>query len=222
MHDQTIPPRAVIFDLDGLLIDSEPLQGEAYVGLFRELGLKASIEEFRRLVTMQGIRIRDYHSRLGGDSSKWPEILLEKAVRYRALVAEKGRPMPGAIALLNLLNAERIPTAICTSSNHRSLSAVVDHLGLAPYFREFISQEQMKAEKPDPDGYLVAARAFGVSPEACVALEDSPKGIAAAIDAGMKCIAVPNAFTADGDFSRATRVMKSLEEVDLAVLRGLF
>lgn len=215
-------PRAVIFDMDGLLADTEPTNIAAYVGIMRDMGLDVTEEGYRQAVTIGGISVRDLYDQLGGDPAQWPSAHKAKARQYRAVLSERGRLMPGVIELLESLRAAEIPTAIATSGARHSLEIILDVFRIARYFDVFVAKEDARAEKPDPDAYILAAERLGVRPEECVALEDSPRGVEAAIRAGMKCIAVPTAQTIDGDFSLATLVVRSLEEVSLDTLRCLF
>ncbi|MGC8863329.1 MAG: HAD family hydrolase, partial [Armatimonadota bacterium] len=112
-------------------------------------------------------------------------------------------------------------TAVATSARRRSLDIIIDRYGLRSYFDVIVTKDDAGVEKPDPRPYLIAAERLGVDPKRCVAIEDSPRGVIAAARAGMKCIAVPTASTANGDFSLATLIVRSLAEIDLDTLRSL-
>lgn len=215
-------PAAVIFDMDGLLVDSEPLHAKAFITVFGESGLRLTIEGFLRSVTLGGMNTRDLYLSMGGNGDEWDNVILAKHQTFGAILKEKGSLMPGAIDLLDSLRAAQIPMAIATSARRRSLEIINDHFDLGQYFAATIAYEDAQADKPDPTAFLLAAERLCAPRAECVVLEDSPRGVIAAHRAGMKCIAVPNASTADGDFSSATLVVDSLERVDIQALHRLW
>ncbi|MCX8053297.1 MAG: HAD family phosphatase [Armatimonadetes bacterium] len=214
-------PAAVIFDMDGVLADTEPMHGKCFVRAFAGFGIFITLEDYRQAVTLGGSTVRDYFISLGGDPSDWDRVKDAKDSYMREIVAEHDSLMPGVIGLLELLRSAGVRTAVATSARRRSLNLIIDRYGLRPYFEVTVTKDEAQAEKPDPRPYIVAAERLGVDPKDCVAIEDSPRGIIAAVRAGMKCIAVPTPSTADGDFSLATLVVRSLEEIDLEVLSRL-
>jgi len=214
-------PAAVIFDMDGVLADTEPLHGECFVRAFAGFGIEATLEEYRQAVTIGGLTVRDYFLSLDGDPSDWDRVKAIKDAALQEAIKERQALLPGVLRLLDALRSARIPTAIATSARRKSLDIVIDRLGLRSYFDITVTKDEAEAEKPDPGLYLMAAERLGVDPKDCVAIEDSPRGVIAATRAGMKCIAVPTPSTADGDFSPATLVVRSLEDIDLKTLRNL-
>ena len=214
-------PQAVIFDMDGVLADTEPLHGKSFVQAFGKLGIRTTLERYRQAVTLAGSTVRDYYLSLGGQESTWERIKQIKDKLITALIESDGVLMPGAVDLLRLLKGASIPTAVATSARRASLEIVLDKFELWPYFDAFATKDDVEAEKPDPAVFLLAAEKLAVDPAACIVVEDSPRGVLAAHRAGMKCIAVPTPSTADGDFSLADVVVDSLEAVNLEALRGL-
>lgn len=216
-------PAAVIFDMDGLLADTEPCHADCFVRAFAHFGIGITHEDYRQAVTLKGIPAGDLYVSKGGSSADWDRVKALKDSYMAEMVPKKATLMPGVHELLTLLKSSGIPTAVATSSRRSSLSIILDTFDLWSYFDHLITKDLVAAaEKPNPAGFLLAAEKLGVEPAKCVVMEDSPKGVIAAHRAGMKCIAVPNQSTADGDFSLATRVIKSLEQVDLRMLEGMF
>lgn len=215
-------PGAVIFDMDGLLVDSEPLHAEAFIKVFGEVGLKLTASEYLQAVTLGGMNTRDLYLSLGGDRAEWDNVVLAKHQLLGLILNERGSMMPGAIELLGLIRGAQIPAAVATSARRLTLEIITDHFNLAHYFDATIAYEDALADKPDPTAFLLAAERLGAPPAQCVVLEDSPRGVLAAHRAGMKCIAVPNDSTRDGDFSLATLVVDSLDHVDIHTLRELW
>ena len=214
-------PSAVIFDMDGVLADTEPLHGECFVRAFAGFGISTTLEQYRQAVTLGGSTVRDYFIALGGDPSDWDRVKGVKDSYLEELMAERDALMPGVVRLLELLRSAGIPAAVATSARRRSLDIIIDRYGLRSYFNVIVTKDEAAAEKPDPGLYLMAAERLGVESGECVAIEDSPRGVVAAARAGMKCIAVPTTSTAEGDFSPATLVVRSLEEIGLDTLRSL-
>ena len=221
MGNEGKPPGAVIFDMDGVLADTEPLHGECFIRAFAGFGIETTLEQYRQAVTLGGSTVRDYFLTLGGDPSDWDRVKAIKDASLLEVIDQKQALLPGVMRLLNLLRSAGIPTAIATSARRISLDIVIDCLGLRPYFDVTVTKDEAEAEKPDPGLYLMAAERLGLDPNDCVAIEDSPRGVVAATRAGMKCIAVPTPSTADGDFSPATLIVRSLEDIDIETLCNL-
>lgn len=183
---------AAIVDLDGLLIDSEPLWREAEIEVFAELGVTLSEEDCRRT---QGLRIdrvvahwqrhRPWQGpRIGTVSARIVERMLW-------LIENRGQPMPGVDHALSLLETAGLRLALASSSEDRLIHAALARLQLAERFEVVYSAEHEPHGKPHPAVYLTTAERLAVDPQACVALEDSVAGVIAAKAAGMACIAVP-------------------------------
>ena len=216
--------RAVLFDMDGLLVDSEPLWFEAERAVMATMGGSWTRADQLELTGgslehsvgyMRARALRPAEPALVG---RW---LLDTMA---TLVAERGVPlMAGATELLAALDAAGIPKALVTSAQRRIMNAVLASTGLA--FAVTVCAEDVRRSKPDPEPYLRAAALLGEAPGGCVALEDSPRGIASAQAAGCPVIAVPSmplpGAMAGGGPPGAPMVVASLREVDLAALRGI-
>jgi HAD superfamily hydrolase (TIGR01509 family) len=211
-------PQAVLFDMDGLLIDSERLWLEVEEEVVAWLGGTWSTEDQQRM--------------LGGS--------LDKAVRYMLELtgadvppAEVGRRMldgmaerlgacvpllPGAKELLAEVRAAGVPAALVSSSHRRLLEPVLDAVG-REHFAVTVAGDEVARTKPDPEPYLTATARLGVEPRRCVALEDSPNGLAAAEAAGCVTVAVPSLLPVPPAPGRT--VVASLTEVDLPRLAAL-
>ena len=210
---------AVICDLDGLLADTERLHLEAYQEILARHGLDLTVEEYAAWWIRDGSGIGDYVAakQLPLDPT---EIRVEKTAFYDELVVSRAGPMPGAHALLDRLSPHK-HFALATSSYEQSARLVLKRLRITHYFKVIATRESADSAKPAPDIFLYAAAELHVPPSECVVLEDAEKGVLAAASAGMKCIAVPNQYTKDTDFSRATMVVSSLDEVTLEVIDSL-
>jgi HAD superfamily hydrolase (TIGR01509 family) len=209
----------VIFDLDGLLADTEPLHCRAYQMAFAERGVGLNANEYAEHWVRNGKGIVDWvESR--GLAVDPHGLRVRKSEHYLTLLESSLRPMEGALELLDALQGIR-RMALASSSYRDAIDGVLAGLQIAPYFEAIVSGLDVANVKPSPDIFLKAARDLAVDPSECLVLEDAEKGVIAAHRAGMRCVAVPNDFTKHHDFSMATRVCSSLREVNFDFLREL-
>jgi len=205
-------PAAVIFDMDGLMLDSE----RAILDALRAAALdhRADIDPDWWLCLI-GHTDAVCRARLGahiGDAAA-EALLADGHARY-VTVAEGGVPhRPGIVALLELLRAHDMPRAVATSTRTPLAQRKLEAAGLLAYFDVVCTSSDVAQPKPAPDVYLLAAERLGVSPAQCLVLEDSPTGVRAALAAGMTAVQVPDLLTPD-DAVRALghRIVGSLEE----------
>jgi mannitol-1-/sugar-/sorbitol-6-/2-deoxyglucose-6-phosphatase len=205
---------AVIFDMDGLLIDSEPLWREAEVSLFNSLGVPLT-EEMAHETT--GLRtdslVAYWHKRYPWKTPPQKEVgrLLEESVIK--LVKEKGDAKPGVKKVFSIFSDNGLPIAIASSSPMALIETVIDKLGLAPYMSAVGSAHYEDFGKPHPAVYLSTAKKLGAAPENCLAFEDSVNGVLSAKAARMKCIAVPEPeFFEDKRYGIADIILNTLED----------
>jgi HAD superfamily hydrolase (TIGR01509 family) len=209
--------QAVIFDLDGLLADTEGLHCKAYVAALAEVGVILTDSEYAEHWIRRGLGITDLCSQRGLAHDPFA-IRARKAVLYEQLVRSELQPMPGAHALVATLRPH-FALAVGTSSFRDAAELVLSRLGLD--FEVVATVTELHRPKPSPDIFLEAARRLGVEPRQCVVVEDAEKGLIAAQAAGMPCVAVPNAHTRDHDFSKAALVVDSLDRLSVANLLDL-
>ena len=209
----------VIFDLDGLLTDTEPLHCASWRQTLAGIGVELSEAEFCDHWIRAGLEIKDF-VRLRGLVHDPEALRTAKLALYTTMLETMLRPMPGAIALIEALHGRK-RIALATSSFRATVDLILERLRLRRYFEAIAVHESVTRLKPHPDVFLHVAERLGVSPSECVVLEDAEKGVLAAHAAGMKVIAVPTPHTRGNDFSRATRVVSSLEHVTLELLDSL-
>lgn len=204
----------VIFDLDGVLLDSEHVWDEVREQLARERGGRWHERAQREMMGMSSLEWSRYMHDEIGLSETPEEISAEVVRRLEALYREQLPAMPGAREAVQRL-AERWPLALASSSNRELIVLALELLGVAGRFETVVSSEEVARGKPAPDVYLEAARRLGVNPDRAAAVEDSHNGIRAAKAAGMRVIAVPNRRFPPGE--------DALAEADLVVetLAGL-
>jgi HAD superfamily hydrolase (TIGR01509 family) len=182
---------AVVFDLDGLLLDSEQLWDEAREELARERGGRWHEQAQADMMGMSSPEWSRYmHERIGLAESP-EEISAEVVRRMEQLYRERLPLVPGAREAVERL-AARWPLGLASSSNRPLIDLALELSGLAPFFRATVSSEEVERGKPAPDVYLETASRLGVEPGRLVAIEDSQNGILSAAAAGMRVIAIPN------------------------------
>lgn len=204
---------AVIFDMDGVLVDSEPLNIRTYAQAWSEFGVELDPQEYVQRVTIGGMLIRTLFELNGGRSADWEALFRRKTEIYRELVRRDLALMPGALELLTELKANGLPRALATSASRVSMDLVFGAFDLSPYFDATVALEDVAQQKPHPEAFLKAAELLNVSPDQCIVIEDAPKGLVAAKSAGMRCVIVPTDFSRSEDLSAADLVVDSLEEV---------
>ena len=219
--------RAAVLDMDGLLIDTEPVWRAVEMEVFGELGIELSEAEMlttmgRRAVDMVAHwrRQRPWPGADSGDPSD--QVIAERIIDgVVAHVSSEGEPMPGVVEAVDLIRRLGLRAAIASSSAHRLIDAVCARLGLG-WIEVRCSAGDERRGKPAGDVYLTAARRLGLRPAACLAIEDSPNGVLAARAAGMRCLAVPDPHLAgDPRYREAEMVLHSLRELDEGVLHSL-
>ncbi len=211
---------AILFDLDGVLIDSERLQHKAYGQVLARFGARITFDEFGMQWTGAG-RGAEYAVERYQLPISAAELRAVKSAVYHQIVATELQPMPGAVAALERL-APHFPLAVATNSTRADVDFVMQRLHLADYFQAIVTRENYRHAKPAPDAFEAAAASLGFAPADCVVIEDAYKGIVAARRAGCRVVAVPNDYTRRNDFSASHMRLNSLDELTLACLEELF
>ncbi len=215
--------KAVIFDMDGLLINSEPFWRQAEAEEFKILNLPISEEDCSETM---GLRIDvavkywfDKYNFNKADINETSDKILKRVIE---LVNKKGELLPGVLKILNVLKNNNIPMAIASSSAIELIEAVLKTCNIKNYFNAIASAEFEEYGKPHPAVFLSAAKKLAISPEKCLVFEDSISGIISAKAALMKTIAVPsNIVKNDPKFIIADKILNSLEEFDIKLLKTI-
>lgn len=210
---------AVVFDLDGVLVDSEPVWTEVRRGFVRSHGGRWVDGADRRMMGMATAEWAGYlHDDLGVDLPV-PEIADEVVAAMAARYADAVPLLPGAAGAVERV-ARRWPLGLASSSPFRLIGPTLEAAGLASWFRVTVSTEEVGPGKPAPDVYLEAARRLGTAPERCAAVEDSTNGLRSARSAGLRVVAVPTrSYPPDrAELARADAVIGSLDELTDAVI----
>ena len=222
MEDPDRRAYAVLWDVDGVVIDSAEQHRRAWEQLAAENGLPYSDAAFWASFGRRNADVIPAMFGVEGPPERVEALADRKETLYRALVAEQGRALPGAVELMAALHAAGYREALASSAPRENIRLIVDLLGLAPYLQATVSGESVAHGKPAPDIFLAAAQAVGVAPAHCLVIEDAPAGVQAAHAAGMKCLAVrrPGQPDAPG-LAAADAIVSSLAEASVALVDGL-
>lgn len=210
---------AVIFDLDGVIIDSEGLQHRAYNQVLQRFGVQVDAAVYSREWIAAGrgpeYAIHTYRLPLSVD-----ELRRFKDPVYHDLMRREVELVPGARAALGRLGAV-FRLALATNSNATDTAFILDHFGLRGVFSAIVTREHYQQAKPAPDAFRTAAAQLGLAAQRCVVVEDAFKGIAAATAAGCACVAYPHGYTANNDVRLAGAVIGSLDELTVELVCAL-
>lgn len=206
--------KAVLFDFDGVLVDTEWAIYDAWHRTFCDNGHPLPLEVYTQCIgsDFNTWSPKTHLEELTGAAFDWHDLDSKRQRQIEGDLAGEG-PMPGAVELLTSLTALGIPRAVVSSSSHHWVDGWLDRLDLRRHFDEVVCRGDAPRIKPAPDLYLEAAKRFGLDPAECLVIEDSLNGVKAAIAAGMPVWAVPNRVTACLDFSLADAIFPSLTEV---------
>lgn len=200
--------KAALFDMDGVILDSEPLHVAAFQTTLRGFGYTLDLDgyeaHFAGRTDEEGFR--QYFDI--DEEADISTIMNEKAKQYMALASDQLLPYPGIVQIIKKLS-ESVPLALVTGSLRAEVDIALKACGLEDAFSSIVTAEDVTSGKPDPEGYVRAATELGIAAYDCVVVEDSPKGVAAAIAAGIDCIAVTTTHSRN-DLKAATKVVNTL------------
>lgn len=221
---------AVIFDFDGIIVDTEPLHYRAFQRILEPLGLGYSWEEY--VARYMGFDDRDaFHEAFGVGGRaitafELDQLIEDKARAFQEIIASGVKAYPGAVELIRQVSG-RLPLALCSGALPSDINPILKQLGLAGAFDVVVTAVDVSASKPDPASYRLAVErlthlfpSHAIGPDRCIAIEDTPAGIASASGAGVAVLAVTNSYPA-GRLADARLVVDSLREVTLATLQQL-
>jgi len=207
---------AVIFDMDGLIIDSEPLWRKAEIEAFKEIGFHFTEQ---MCVETMGMRI-DEVVNFWWKKFKWKtpkESVVVNNIQSKMidLIQKEGVLLPGVIETLKLLKEHGIPVALASSSAMVLIKTVVNSLEIKDYFDVIHSAEKEQAGKPNPAVFLTAAKMLEIDPEKCMVLEDSKAGMEAGLNANMKTILIPEKGKFEKWMKKSFRILNSMEDFEI-------
>jgi HAD superfamily hydrolase (TIGR01509 family) len=225
MHSELRPPTAAIFDMDGVLVDSNPFHIRKWAALLTAHHIPFDPDELGRIVLgpPNALTLRRFFGdALSAEQIKQLDEQFEE--KFREVFRPHAKPMPGLVRLLTELQQAGIPMAVASAAMRKNVEFIIEALDLRPYFRCLIPLEEVTRGKPHPEIYLKAAARLGAEATHCVAFEDSFVGIEAVKRAGMKCVAVASTFPAAElrQKTSADLIIPNFTGIDLETLRRLF
>ncbi|MBI3051470.1 HAD family phosphatase [Candidatus Woesearchaeota archaeon] len=214
--------KAVIFDLDGVLIQSQELHRLAWNKELERFGLSFTKEEFQHYFGLRGQEIVRKKFTISGKQAPEdiPTMIFQKNAYFRQIAENSLEPLPGAKELLQNLKRQNYKTALGTSAPRENVEFFMKKTGLGKYLDGYACADDVSKGKPEPEVFLKAAEKIGAKPAECVVIEDARHGIQAAKKAGMKCIAVATTHPAE-DLKQADIIEKDMSTITVEKIRGL-
>lgn len=215
--------KAVLFDMDGVLVNTEPVHYRMWKEAFHNRGLEVSYDVYKGCIGTTDDYLMDLIWEHYGRDFRGDKKLLEErmAIEERVPKEESYPEMPGVREMLQKLHEAGFLLAIASSSPVSRIETAVDYIGIRQYFSLLNSGENVARSKPAPDIYLDTAKKLGVEPAECVVLEDSENGSIAAVSAGMICVGLRNPDSGDQDLEKAKVVIHNLSEFTPKLVRNL-
>lgn len=215
--------KAVLFDMDGVLINTEPLHYRMWKETFRNRGLEIDYDVYKGCIGATDAFLMDLvRENYGRDFRSDKKIHEERAVIEKRLIKEEGFPeMPGVIEMLRRLREAGFLLAVASSSPYVRIREAMGYIGAERYFSVLNTAENVAHSKPAPDIYLDTAGKLGVKPEECIVLEDSENGSIAASSAGMICVGLDNPDSGSQNLERAKVIIESLQEFTPELIESL-
>ena len=215
--------KAVIFDMDGVIIDSEPFHWEVNKKIFKMLGIRVSKNDYKKYIGTSNTNMwTDLKSQYNLPQSLQKLVEMQGSGNVDFLRENKFGPIGGIAELLSDLKKDSIDIALASSSPSVAISIVLNKFHFKNHFSVVVSGENFKKSKPAPDIFLKTAELLHVSPAQCVVIEDSTHGIAAAKAARMKAIGFANKNSWDQDLSRADLIIDTINKLNVEQIKALF
>jgi beta-phosphoglucomutase len=229
---------AVIFDFDGVLVDSEKLHYQAFNRTLTKFNYQLSIRDyydrFLGLSDQELLRVVDKEGKLSLSNQQFEKLLGEKANLFKEMAATEAGIIEGVPQFLNMLADNKIPIGICSGALLPEIETILKSAHLREFFEAIVSAEQVERGKPDPEGFLLALKLLNklvrhscggklhksIKPENCVVIEDSHWGLEAAKAAGMRAVAITNTYAAE-HLKPADKVIEHLNDLSIAELHTI-
>lgn len=214
---------AVIFDMDGVIIDSEPFYLDIGMGIYKRLNISITEKEHNSYTGVSNTNMwADIKKKYGLRETVNELVEIQNNANIKYLEKNLKTLIPGVVEILESLRENRIKAALASSSSMEIIRMVLEKFKIIKYFQAIESGENLEKSKPAPDIFLNAAKMLKVKPECCTVIEDSYNGVTAAKSAGMKCIGFKNFNSGNQNLEAADLIVTSLEDVNLNMIRKLY
>jgi beta-phosphoglucomutase len=211
----------IIFDMDGVIIDSEPIHQQLEFEMFEELGLSISVEEHKEYVGSSSVDMWEKIGKRHQINVRPEELLLYGRKNYWSALDNDRVPLvAGVLELIHFFHKNKYKIHVASSATRPTVDKVLQHFSLEKYFKYRIGGNEVSKSKPEPEIFLKSAAQSNSKPENCLVIEDSTNGVRAAKTAGMSCIAYQNHGTGDQNLAEADLVVMNLGEIDLKVINS--
>ena len=208
--------KAILWDNDGVLVDTEHLYRDATRQVLATVGIHLSDDQYRDLFLRQNNGAWHMVAAQGRSDTEIARLRAERDAVYGTLLRDRNHTIAGVEEVLQTLHG-RFAMGVVTSSQRSHFEIIHAATGLMRYFDFVLTREQYANSKPDPEPYLAAVAKTGFTAAQCIAVEDTPRGLTAATGAGVKCVVIPNALTAGGDFAAAYKVLRDIRELPVVL-----
>jgi len=208
----------VLWDNDGVLVDTEGLYFQATKTVLQTVDVGLTPEQFKEISLRRGESTFVLAEERGIDPNRIARLRAERDRIYAESLGAESRVMDGVAQVLRSLHG-RVRMAVVTSTRREHFEIIHDRSGLLPYFDFVLTREDCEHTKPHPEPYLKALARAGNEPDECLVIEDSERGLASAKAAGLECLIVLSDWTRDGNFSQASKVLQNISQVPDEVLR---
>ncbi len=206
------PVKAILWDNDGVLVDTEHLYRDATREILATIGVHVSDEQYRELFLKQNSGAWHLAAELGHSETAINEMRHRRDLRYAELLSVRNHAIEGVEDVLAELHG-RYAMAVVTSSQRSHFDIIHAQTGFLRFFDFVLAREDYANSKPDPEPYLAGIARLKLTANECIAVEDTPRGLIAATGAGLRCIVIPNALTLGGDFAAAHTVLEHVREL---------
>jgi HAD superfamily hydrolase (TIGR01509 family) len=211
--------KAILWDNDGILVDTEHLYCKATRQVLGKVGVELSDCEYRELFLTQNNGAWHLAAARGHSEDELELLRAERGELYCELLRGRNHAIAGVEDVLQTLHGD-YTMGVVTSSHRDHFEIIHSSTGLLRYFDFVLTREQYANSKPDPEPYLAAIAKTGLSVDQCIAVEDSPRGLVAATRAGLKCVVIPTGLTVGGDFTGAYKVLGNIRELPAVLDRA--
>lgn len=214
---------AVIFDMDGVLLDTEPLHSKSLerILLEHEKTPQFNNQGLLHTVGLSGDHIYETFIKQYSLSYELESFKKKRREIFLEIIQKEAGINRGVLPLLKRLEKTEVPIGIGSNRNISHITAILETLKIRRFFKVVVGPSEKLKYKPAPDIYLEAAKQLTISPKDAIVIEDSEVGVASAYAAGMKIIAIPNQYTNHHDFSKANRVVENFDSITLSLLQSL-
>lgn len=202
----------ILWDNDGVLVDTEGLYFQACREVLGSVGVDLTLDQFQEISLRRGESVLVLATGRGIDQDGIARLRVQRDRCYARLLGAQSSVIDGAEDVLRSLHGQ-VRMGVVTSARKVHFDIAHAKAGLRPYLDFVLTREDYRLTKPHPEPYLTALTRYGLSPEHCLVIEDSQRGLAAATAAGLACLVVRSHWTRDGDFRQAVKVLDSIREV---------